>query len=66
MKNLRIKKLFKKSMIFILGKSIFKEMIIDHDIFELENMRNNPIGSSLILESPNYQRENMQARSFNS
>jgi hypothetical protein len=35
-------------------------------MFELENMRNNPIGSSLILESPNYQRENMQARSFNS
>jgi len=35
-------------------------------MFELENMRNNPIGSSLILESPNNQRENMQARSFNS
>ena len=35
-------------------------------MFELENMRNNPIGTNLILESPNYQRENMQARSFNS
>jgi len=35
-------------------------------MFELENMRNNAIGSSLILESPNYQREIMQARNFNS
>ena len=35
-------------------------------MFELENMRNNPIGSSLMLESPNYQREYMRARSFNS
>ena len=35
-------------------------------MLELENMRNNPIGSSLILESTNYQREIMQARSFNS
>ena len=38
----------------------------DSSMIELEDMRNNPIGTSLILESPNNSRDGIFARSINS
>ena len=38
----------------------------DSSLIKLEDMRNNPIGTSLILESPKNSRDGVFARSLNS
>ena len=38
----------------------------DSSLIELDDMRNNPIGTSLILESPKNSRDGIFARSINS
>ena len=38
----------------------------DSSLIELEDMRNNPIGTSLILESPKNSRDGIFERSINS
>ena len=38
----------------------------DSGLFELEDMRNNPIGASLILESPKNSLDGIFVRSINS
>ena len=41
-------------------------VVNDSSLFELEDMRNNPIGISLILESPKNSKDGIFVRSINS